>query len=257
MKTKILFLCFVGIIIQACSHAPIYVGHRGSLLGVENTREAFVNGATHFGYNGLECDVKVTIDSQLVCWHDDHLKRVGVDSLLIPNSTLAELQTLTLTQTRKDVTYTAHLCTVDEYLGICQEYGVFPVVELKWAIGLNNNDMTLFPELFALIEKHGLVEETVILTSMQQSIAYIREHYPQLQCQWLRHQVTTEDIAWCLEWGVNLSVNNSNFDSDIAQACKEANLPVAAWTINDQERCEQMLELGCYMITTDYLDVKK
>ena len=178
-----------------------------------------------------------------------------MDSLLIPNSTLAELQTLTLTQTRKDVTYTARLCTVDEYLGICQEYGVFPVVELKWAIGLNNNDMTLFPKLFALIEKHGLVEETVILTSMQQSIAYIREHYPQLQCQWLRHQVTTEDIAWCLAWGVNLSVNNSNFDSDIAQACKEANLPVAAWTINDQERCKQMLELGCYMITTDYLDI--
>ena len=117
--------------------------------------------------------------------------------------------------------------------------------------------MTLFPELFALIEKYGLVEETVILTSMQQSIAYIREHYPQLQCQWLRHQVTTEDIAWCLEWGVNLSVNNSNFNSDIAQACKEAKLPVATWTINDQERCEQMLELGCYMITTDYLDIKK
>ena len=88
MKTKILFLCLIGTIIQACSHSPIYVGHRGSLLGVENTREAFVNGATHFGYDGLECDVKVTIDSQLVCWHDDHLERVGVDSLLIPNSTL-------------------------------------------------------------------------------------------------------------------------------------------------------------------------
>ena len=90
---------------------------------------------------------------------------------------------------------------------------------------------------------------------MQQSIEYIREHYPQLQCQWLRHHVTTEDIAWCLEWGVKLSVNNSNFNSDIAQACQEANLLVAAWTINDQERCKKMLELGCYMITTDYLDI--
>ena len=38
----------------------------------------------------------------MVGWHDDHLQRVGVDSLLIPNSTLAELQALTLTQTRKD-----------------------------------------------------------------------------------------------------------------------------------------------------------
>lgn len=255
MKKNLLLMCILCTMFQACEKKITFIGHRGSLLGVENTREAFVNGATHFGYDGLECDVKVTIDSQLVCWHDDHLERVGVDSLLIPNSTLAELQALTLTQTRKDVTYTAEICTVDEYLGICREHGVFPVVELKWAIGLNNNDMTLFPKLFALIEKYGLIEEAVILTSMQQSIEYIREHYPQLQCQWLRHHVTTEDIAWCLEWGVKLSVNNSNFNSDIAQACQEANLLVAAWTINDQERCKKMLELGCYMITTDYLDI--
>ena len=95
MKYKIAILCFICTIINACNYPITMVGHRGCLLGVENTEEAFINGATHFGYQGLECDVKVTVDSQLVCWHDDHLQRIGIDSITIPTSTLAQLQAIT------------------------------------------------------------------------------------------------------------------------------------------------------------------
>ena len=181
MKQTIFIVCLIGLFAQSCSKRPTFIGHRGSLLGVENTEEAFINGAQHFGYQGLECDVKTTKDGQCICWHDNDLKRVGIDSVLIAETTLDSLQTITLTQTRKDITYTATICTVDRYLEICKEYKVFPVVELKWATGINNNDMTLFPSLYALIEKHDLVEETVILTSMRKSLEYIRTNYPRLQ----------------------------------------------------------------------------
>ena len=173
MKKIILAICLIGAL-TSCTQQPTMIGHRGSLLGVENTEEAFINGAKHFGYQGLECDVKTTLDGQCVCWHDDHLQRAGIEEVLIPEITLDSLLSLPLTQTRKDVTYTATICTVDRYLEICKEYNVFPVVELKWATGINNNDMTLFPSLYALIEKHGLVEEAVILTSMRKSLEYIR-----------------------------------------------------------------------------------
>lgn len=253
MKTKLSLLCFLSAVLLSCSQSPIFVGHRGSLLGVENTEEAFVNGANHYGYQGLECDVKVTVDSQLVCWHDDHLERVGIDSLQIPTSTLTQLQSLTLTQTRKDITYTAKICTVDEYLAICKQYNVFPVIELKWGIGLNNNDMTLFPELYALIEKHGLVEEAVILTSMQQSIEYIRQHYPQLTCQWLRHQVQDTDYEWCQLWDVTLSVPHTAVTEEVIARSKQIGKDVATWTVNHVEDYQRVQQLGCKYVTTDYL----
>lgn len=254
MKMKVVLLCLLCIGIQACNRSTIFVGHRGSLLGVENTAEAFINGATHFGYQGLECDVKVTVDSQLVCWHDDDLKRVGVDSTItIPTTTLKQLQALTLVQTRKDITYTAHICTVDEYLAICQKYNVFPVVELKWGIGLNNNDMTLFPTLYALIEKYGLVEETVILTSMKHSLEYIRSNYPQLTCQWLRHQVREDDYTWCQDWDVTLSVPHTSVTEDVTLRSKQINKDVATWTVNHIEDYQRVKELGCKYVTTDYL----
>ena len=103
MKKIIFALCLLGTII-GCTKQPTMIGHRGSLLGVENTEEAFINGASHYGYQGLECDVKTTKDGQCVCWHDNDLKRGGWDSVYIAETTLDSLLTLTLTQTRKDVT---------------------------------------------------------------------------------------------------------------------------------------------------------
>lgn len=255
MKKIIFALCLLGII-TGCSKQPTMIGHRGSLLGVENTEEAFINGAKHFGYQGLECDVKTTLDGQCVCWHDNDLKRGGHDSILIAETTLDSLLSYTLTQTRKDVTYAATICTVDRYLEICKELGVFPVVELKWATGINNNDMSLFPSLYALIEKHGLVEEAVILTSMRKSLEYIRTNYPQLQCQYLRQTVKDEDIVWCHEWKANISIQHANITKELVNRCDSLGVQVAAWTVNSDSIYQRLVDCGCAFVTTDYLEIK-
>lgn len=256
MKKIILAICLIAAITQSCTKQPIFIGHRGSLLGVENTEEAFINGVKHFGYQGLECDVKTTKDGQCICWHDNDLKRVGIDSVLIAETTLDSLQAITLTQTRKEVTYTANICTVDRYLEICKEYKVFPVVELKWATGINNNDMTLFPSLYALIEKHGLVEETVILTSMRKSLEYIRTNYPQLQCQYLRQTVKEEDVQWCHDWKTNISIQHANIHKELVNKCDSLGIQVAAWTVNNDSIYNRLVDCGCAFVTTDYLEVK-
>ena len=149
------------------------------------------------------------------------------------------------------------ICTVDEYLAICAKYDVFPVVELKWAIGINNNDMTLFPALYALIEKYGLVEETIILTSMKQSIEYIRSNYPQLTCQWLRHHVEEDDYAWCQEWDVTLSMAHTSVTEDVILRSKQINKDVATWTVNRVEDYQRVQQLGCKYVTTDYLVINQ
>ena len=56
---------------MAWATSPAFVGHRGSLYGVENTREAFINGAER-GYEYLECDLRLTADSVLVLSHDEN-----------------------------------------------------------------------------------------------------------------------------------------------------------------------------------------
>ena len=175
-KLVVLFV-LIFILCDAYAWKPVIVGHRGSRTGVENTEEAFINGITKHGFQALECDVKVTSDKKYVCWHDDIITKCS-PNCTIYSSTLATIQSKTLTQTRNGVTYTGKICTVDRYLEICKQYNVTPVVELKYAVGINGSDMSNFPGLYALIEKHGLVDKTIILTSMKGSLQYIRANYP-------------------------------------------------------------------------------
>ena len=252
MRNTILLLCLICTITQAYAWKPQFAGHRGSYRGVENTEEAMMNGINHYGYTGLEIDVKTTSDGEYVCWHDDDLSRVG-HNVTIPYTKFADMKDLTLTQTRGGVTYTAKILTVDRYLEICKENNVFPIIELKWAVGINSNDMSRFPGLYKLIEKHGLVEEARILTSMQPSLEYVRTNYPALQCQYLCYEVTQARYEWCKKWGINPSVQTGGLTKAMARKCHDAGMEVACWTVNSESSYKQHGELGCTTMTCDYL----
>ena len=252
MKKLLLLLCFVCTLSQAYAWKPLFAGHRGSYRGVENTEEAMMNGINHYGYTGLEIDVKTTSDGEYVCWHDDDLSRVG-HNVQIPYTKFEDIKDLTLTQTRGGVKYTAKILTVDRYLEICKENNVFPIIELKWAVGINNNDMSRFPGLYKLIEKHGLVEEARILTSMQKSLEYVRTNYPKLQCQFLCYEVTQARYEWCKKWGINPSVQTGGLSKAMARKCHDAGMEVVCWTVNSLADYQKHGELGCTTMTCDYL----
>ena len=252
MKRIFTILCIACMFAQAYAWKPQFAGHRGSYRGVENTEEAFLNGINHYGYTGLECDIKVTSDKQCVCWHDDDLSRVG-HSVTIPNTTLAALQELTLTQTRSGNTYTAKICTADRYLEICKENNAFAIIELKWASGINNNDMSNFYVLYNLIKKHGMEDRVYILTSMQKSLEYVRTNYPALKCQFLCYEVTEARYEWCKQWGINPSVQIGGLSKAMARKCHDAGMEVACWTINSEANYVSHGELGCTTMTCDYL----
>ena len=245
----LLFACIVG---QAYAWKPQFAGHRGSYRGVENTEGAMMNGINHYGYTGLEIDVKTTSDGVCVCWHDDDLSRVG-HNVTIASSKWDDIKDLTLTQTRGGVTYTGKLLSVDRYLEICKEHNIFPIIELKWASGINNNDMSWFPKLYALIQKHDMVDKAYILTSMQKSLEYVRTNYPALKCQFLCYEVTEARYEWCKTWGINPSVQTGGLSKYMARKCHDAGMEVVCWTVNSESSYKQHGELGCTTMTCDYL----
>ena len=180
MKKAIIVMAMLLVVGQAWAWKPKFVGHRGCNKGVMNTAEAFRNGADFYHYDGLECDVRVTSDRQYVISHDETTKAVG-GNLTVASATLAQLKAENYTQTRNGVTYSGKICTVAEYLDICAEKNVFPVIELKWTTGINNNDMSNFPGLAQLIKDKGMTDKVVILTSMKSSLEYVKTHYPEFK----------------------------------------------------------------------------
>lgn len=251
MKKIFALLSFVASVLTMTAQ-PLLVGHRGSYWGVENTAEAFINGAKK-GYHYLECDVKVTSDGVHVLTHDDSSSRMG-GSLTIASSTLAQLKAETYTQTRGGITYTGQICTLSEYLAICKEYNVKPVIELKWATGINSNDCSGIPALIKVIEQGGFRNTCVILTSMKPCLEYIRKNYPDVTLQFLTGQYWANHFDWCVEWGIDVDIESGYFDKSTVEKFHEAGLKVNMWTANTAANYKTYGNYGCDFITTDYLN---
>lgn len=252
MKRTFLFLLAAISCLSSYGWKPLFAGHRGGYTGVMNTAESYRNGVSKYGYAGLECDVRVTADGQYVISHDETTNAVG-GNLTVANATLAQLQAENYTQTRGGVTYTGHICTVDTFLKICVEKDVFPIIELKWATGINNNDMSNFPGLYALIEQYQLTDRAVILTSMLNSLIYVRQHYPALKCQYLMNSVSDERLAACVQHGLEASVQAAGLTACDVKRCHDAGVNVAAWTVNSEADYRRLGDWGVYLFTCDYL----
>ena len=71
---------------------PLIFAHRGASFDhPEMSREAYL-AAVAQGADGFECDLRLTKDRVLVCWHDSDMKRVANRSLVIAKSTFSELR---------------------------------------------------------------------------------------------------------------------------------------------------------------------
>ena len=255
---KRLILMVVAAVFSAVVWAwkPIFVGHRGCGNGVENTVEAYRYGVSHYGYAGLECDVKVSSDGQYIISHDNTTTRLG-GQLDVNQSTLEQLQKEMYIQQRYGLTYAGKICTVSEFLAICKELNVFPIIELKWANGINNDDMSAFSGLVDLIKQYDMMDRAIILTSMRGSLEYILQHYPELHLQYLMMEMTEEKIDWCIQNKVTPSCAHTGITATQVRRCHEAGLQVAAWTVNKQEDYDRIVKLGVGFVTTDILSIEQ
>jgi len=69
--------------------------HRGASAEYpEMSRVAYL-AAVEEGADGFECDLRLTKDRVLICWHDKDLQRIAGSALIISQSTLAELRAVT------------------------------------------------------------------------------------------------------------------------------------------------------------------
>ena len=242
-------LTAIAICISAFANAQSLVGHRGSIYGLENSKASFTNGCK-LGYEFLETDIRVTKDSVIVCSHDETTERLG-GNLKIADATLAELKAENLSQTRNGTHYDGEICTFQEYLDICKENNVLPLIELKWSTGINNNDFSNIPMLVDIIESNGFRDSCIILTSMKNCLEYIRENYPDITLQFLTGQYWPNHFDWCIDKKIDVDIQNGYFEADDVKKFHEHGLKVNVWTVNDSDLFEKYSDMDCDFITTD------
>ena len=240
--------------------AQLIVGHRGSQWGVENTRAAFINGA-EAGAWALECDIRVTADGTFVISHDDSYKRLGGPATKIAKMTTQEVLNTRLTSKRHGITYAGNPCTLGEFLDICIEHNVVPVVEVKVCTSIHSNTKAEnepvfdgIPALINLIDQKGLTDKVVIISFMPGVVDFIHRHYPDVTVQVLAgdEDGPIEDwVDWCIKYNMDLDVIHTIVTKEAVDRMHAAGLKVNVWTVDKVEDFERVKAAGVDFITTN------
>ena len=119
--------------------------HRGaSAYAPENTLEAFLLAAEQ-GADGVELDVQLTKDGEMVVVHDEEIDRVSDGSGFVKDYTLAELKNLNFNKTHPEY-QNVKIPTLREVYEALKPTGMTINVELKTA-----HDGEMVPKLLLMV----------------------------------------------------------------------------------------------------------
>ena len=267
-------LHFVREIEVVWDYSVTFIGHAGSLYGAMNSEEAILYSAQVLKYTAIEIDLKQTKDGVFVLSHDEtfagyELGQYNWDFLKDIEVTVS--RTPGISGLDKNNSYTAKLCTLARYLEICKEYNITAVIELKTSAGISNWTETNSPEssrmpaLIKEIEKAGMINNIIFLTSQYECLAWTRRNgYDFIPCQYLVSTCeSTTTLNRCIEYNFDVSFNvRDGIKNSVewVKKYKDAGLQVSTYTFEQYatyEEVQEWIDKGADFITTDWHDVSK
>ncbi len=227
--------------------------HRGySAIAPENTLPAF-RLAGEYGFWGAECDTSPTADGVWIIMHDDTVDRMTDGEGKVKDLTFDEIRALTIDDGSNVADYpNTKVPTLTEYLDVCSEYGVHPVIEIKTCADVADMD-----SLAALLSAREDKEMFTIITFGAEHAARIKELMPDTPVYYLIGGDLTSDfdgaIRFCLDNRLDGIDFCWNWDEEHVKAVQAAGLKAMVWTIDELDIAVQHYEWGVRDITTNSL----
>ena len=226
------------------------VAHRGvSGLEMENTLAAFV-AAGNRSYYGIETDVHVTSDKQIVVIHDDDLKRVAGVEKIVEESTLAELQAIPLYDKVPGTSRTdLRTPILSEYINVCKKYEKKAILELK-----NQMEPEDVAQIVAIIRECGYLDGTVFISFAWDNLVYVKNLVPEQTVQFLTGECDDALIDKMAANGFDLDIYHKSLTAEMIQKLHAAGIEVNCWTVDTAEEADQYIAWGVDYITSNILE---
>ena len=229
-------------------------GHRGaSGYAPENTLEAF-RLAAEMGADGVELDVQMTRDGELVVAHDETVDRVSDGTGRITDLTLTELKKLHFNRTHPEYPE-ATIPTLGEVFGLLKPTKLDINIELKNSLidyqGLERRVIDLAADAFDL--------NRVIFSSFNHaSMLRVKAIDPRLVCGLLYEASLIEPWEYASRLGMDAL--HPHFAEVITPGgnCRkahEAGILVHTWTVNSPEVMAAVMKEKADILITNYPDV--
>jgi glycerophosphoryl diester phosphodiesterase len=212
----------------------LVLGHRGaSVAAPENTPEAFAL-ADQMGADGIELDVRRTVDGRLVIAHD-----------VLPAS-LAEVERMGLP-------------SFDEALDACGDRMLVNVEIKNWP-GDADFDPTMamvLPVIEALRRRGAAATPRWLISAFSwETLEACRSAAPDIATAWLVSTISNDRISKVAAAG-HAAVHpwEQGVTAEFVDRCHDAGMAVNTWTCNDVDRLIELAGLGVDGVCTDVPDI--
>jgi len=230
------------------------IGHRGSpTLVTENTIASFKK-AIEQGVNGLELDIRLSKDKQIVVFHDIDLKRLSDRNELISDLSLAELQTVVLNKQEKQTEET-YIPSLNDILPLLDKIQLINI-EIK-SEGLFKGHNVLKP-LIQFLNKQKIDDKCIISSFNPLILMKLRLYRPETAIGFLysrnRWLHAWDNMIWMLRvQPENLHIHYSMLDHWIVKWARKKGMRINSYTINDKNILDSVDIDGVFTDNIEYL----
>jgi glycerophosphoryl diester phosphodiesterase len=247
--------------------------HRGSSVAEpEHTLAAYLRAIVE-GADGVECDVRLTRDGQLVCVHDRRLERTSNGRGLVSSSTLAELNELDFgswhpgpADDQDELVYDvsgdgrARILTLDRLLGTLYDANrpMRLLIETKHP---TRYGPAVEEQVVAALRRYGLHEprsgqplEVTLMSFSALAVRRTRRLAPRLPTVMLMDLLPAGLLGGRLPFGCRIGgpgVRLLRAHPEIAHQLHERGNQVYVWTVNESADVDLMIELGVDGVISD------
>jgi glycerophosphoryl diester phosphodiesterase len=233
---------------------PRVLGHRGGgTLAPENTL-AGLRTASHYGFQGVEFDAKLTRDGVAILLHDDTLDRTTNGGGPVAQADWVALRCLDAGGWR-DARFTGEpIPTLEAALRLCHDLGLWPNVEIKPCPGREEETGAVVARQ---VLRHWQGVTPPLLSSFSPvSLAAARDEARELPRALLVGDVPVDwreqiDRLDCFALHCHYRAATQAF---LAQAAAHAR-PVLCYTVNRAALARKLQSLGVSALVTDRLDL--
>ena len=231
---------------------PLIWGHRGaSGYAPENTLASFAKAA-EMKADGIELDIQLTKDGQIVVCHDEFIDRTSTGKGFLKDYTLTELRQFDFSKVMPNAPW-ADIPLMSEVFELIRPTDLTINIELKTGVfdyeGIEE-------KILAMTKEYGMEDRVIYSSFNHYSIKRIHALKPDAKTAFLYMDGPIGMPAYAASHGVD-AVHpwfvNLRF-AGFMEECRKRGLQVNTWTANEDYEIRFCLQYGVDAIITNYPD---
>lgn len=231
--------------------------HRGfSGAYPENTMIAFKKAVEDCKCDGIELDVHLTKDNELVIIHDEEVDRTTNSSGLVINKTIDEIKAINANYIFDNLNEIHRIPTLDEYFEYIQDKDIITNIELKTNL-IYYTDIE--ENVIKKIKRYNLSDRIILSSFNHSSVIISKQIDSDIKCGFL---VESRGIKNCGYYTKKLGMNAYHPDiktltKEVVDECKKYNLEVNTWTVNTMKDIYNCINWEVDGVISNYPNIVK